>query len=512
MQAFTDFILTVRYPPNPIRALDDVPTAQEAAGESFFNTFPVAIGQMTCEFCHRLPLGTDGFSAEDGEPQQFKIAHMRNLYQKVGMFGVPPNGLVPPTGFMGDQVRGTGYIHDGSVASLFDFLNAPVFFFDNDTQRRNVEAFALAFDTGLKPAVGQQISATLDTYDDPTVIDRIDLLIDRDEAGDCELVVKGVVSGEARGALYVGSGLFQTDRASDPLVDADFVRGLAATQGQEQVYTCVPPGAGIRMGIDRDEDGFLDQDEIDAGTDPADPGSFPGSSTTTTTTATTITTTSTTSTTATTPATSSTTSSLTTSTVVTSTTTTTLPTPSHLITGRQLSLRAKPGDPSKLRLSVRSKDSTITLGDGNSSADDPTMNGATLRQVTSAGDEFDVTYNLPAVNWRYIGKPGDNKGYRYRDSTLAAGPIKSATIKDAKLIKAVGKGAALSFSLGHDPNPVAVVLTTGNVRYCMSFGGDTRYQTDRRYVARNAPAPAACPPPPGSPSGAFLEAGNALID
>jgi hypothetical protein len=29
------------------------------------------------------------------------------------------------------------------------------------------------------------------------------------------------------------------------------------------------------MGVDRDEDGFFDRDEIDGGSDPADPGSTP---------------------------------------------------------------------------------------------------------------------------------------------------------------------------------------------------------------------------------------------
>jgi hypothetical protein len=40
-------------------------------------------------------------------------------------------------------------------------------------------------------------------------------------------------------------------------------------------YTCAPPGSGERIGIDRDEDGYLDGDELDAGSDPADPDSTP---------------------------------------------------------------------------------------------------------------------------------------------------------------------------------------------------------------------------------------------
>ena len=37
----------------------------------------------------------------------------------------------------------------------------------------------------------------------------------------------------------------------------------------------VPPGSGQRIGIDRDGDGFLDGDERDAHSDPADAASTP---------------------------------------------------------------------------------------------------------------------------------------------------------------------------------------------------------------------------------------------
>ena len=70
-------------------------------------------GAITCTFCHRLPLGTDGLSTFEGETQEFKIAHLRNLYQKVGMFGVAGGATV------GDQVRGFGFLHDGSVSTVF---------------------------------------------------------------------------------------------------------------------------------------------------------------------------------------------------------------------------------------------------------------------------------------------------------------------------------------------------------------------------------------------------------
>ncbi len=272
MQAFTDFILTVRYPPNPIRALDDVPTTAQGVGENIYLNAS-SDGEATCNTCHQLPLGGDGLSSFEGEVQEFKIAHLRNAYQKVGMFGIGP-GLPNATGNLGPQVRGFGFLHDGAIPTVFAFLSAQVFNL-NDTQQQQLEAFVLAFDTGLKPSVGQQVSATSTTFADATVIARIDALIARDDAAHCDLVVKGVLGGEQRGAVYAGGNNFRTDRASEALIDKTTLRNLAATVGQDLTYTCVPPGSGQRIGIDRDEDTFLDRSEIDAGSDPADPGSLP---------------------------------------------------------------------------------------------------------------------------------------------------------------------------------------------------------------------------------------------
>jgi DNA-binding beta-propeller fold protein YncE len=268
MQAFTDFILTVKYPPNPIKALTDIATAQQTAGETFFRNTLVDAGVLTCNSCHALPLGTDGFSSFEGEQQEFKIPHLRNAYQKVGMFASA-----------GTQVRGFGYLHDGSVATVFNFLQASVFNFGTggaaNTNRRNVEAFVDSLDTGLKPAVGQQVSVTSTSVSDANVIARIDLLVGQDDLNNCELVAKGVVGGQARGWVYAGGNNFRSDRLSEALLDKTALRQLASTSGQELVFTCVPPGSGTRIGVDRDGDGFFDRDELDAGSDPADPLSQP---------------------------------------------------------------------------------------------------------------------------------------------------------------------------------------------------------------------------------------------
>src|SRR5690606_11246048 len=102
-----------------------------------------------------------------------------------------------------------------------------------------------------------------------TVDPRITLLAARAVTNpvQCDLVVKGTIAGEQRGGWLTG-GSFQMDRQGEVLSDAA-VRALANTPGQEMTFTCVPPGSGERIGVDRDEDGFYDRDELDAGSDPA---------------------------------------------------------------------------------------------------------------------------------------------------------------------------------------------------------------------------------------------------
>lgn len=104
---------------------------------------------------------------------------------------------------------------------------------------------------------------------------RVHLLRQRADAGECDLIAKTEGFDVEAGFVYVGSGLFASDRRALPPINDAALRLLATHSGRPVTYTCVPPGSGERIGVDRDGDGFWDGDERTAHTDPADPTSTP---------------------------------------------------------------------------------------------------------------------------------------------------------------------------------------------------------------------------------------------
>ncbi len=281
MQQFADFARALTYPPNPIRPLDNSlsspasPEPSAAAGASLYNG-AITDTVANCNGCHALDraqgfFGASGASTFENEAMEFKVPHLRNAYQKVGMFGERPTNFFPNAdgSFMGDQVRGTGFLHDGSVSTVFNFLGAGVFSI-NDALQRDLEAFIMEFDSDLAPIVGQQ--ATLTSNSGTDTLDRIDLLIGRAEATyytspelgavkECDLIVKGVLNGAYRGWLYQGSDTFTSDDSGDPPWSMSELLAIADAPGQALTFTCVPPGSGTRMGINRDRDAFLDAND-----------------------------------------------------------------------------------------------------------------------------------------------------------------------------------------------------------------------------------------------------------
>jgi YVTN family beta-propeller protein len=271
MQAYTDFILQVTPPPNPIRALDNTLTPDQQAGSDYylgaFNSDTIT----NCNGCHTLDpasgfFGTAGLMSFEGALQDLKVPQLRNMYEKVGMFGMAdiPFNNSGDNAHKGDQIRGFGYTHDGAVDTLERFHNAALFDFslsgaDPNVLRKQMVQFMFAFDSNLKPVVGQQI--TLTNTNASVAGSRISLLIARAAAGDADLIVKYTKAGGKRGAHRLSDGTFKTDTAAESTLTDSQLRNLALTTGQEITYTAVPVGAGIRMSIDRDEDTILDADD-----------------------------------------------------------------------------------------------------------------------------------------------------------------------------------------------------------------------------------------------------------
>jgi hypothetical protein len=227
----------------------------QAAGEAFFTRAPSVMGRSTCAYCHpvsreRNIYGTTGLTTNVIGGRPFKIPSHRNTYERVGMFGRAPTRAIPQNGqHMGPQIRGYGFTHDGGADTVIRFASYPVFQYqDPNVQRRQVEQYLFAFESDLKPIVGQQITLNADAHE--RVVGRIGLLADRAVAGDAELVVTGIVDGEHRSYLLMPTGKFRSDRPAQQSLDGDTLLELAQTAGNSLTFTAVPPGTGTRIAFD----------------------------------------------------------------------------------------------------------------------------------------------------------------------------------------------------------------------------------------------------------------------
>ena len=320
MQEFEDFLATIYFPPNPFRNLDNsLPTSLDIEETSIGTLSPVGtplpsgnavagkqIFRQSCGMCHTLPMGMgtayawDGSQFQaippgpngeahhsvrgpvgDGIPFNIKVPSLRNLYERRGSDNNVSDGLA-----------GVGFRHDGTIDTLSRFIFRGALVALTEQQGADVIAFLLTIsgeseveetvdDPDLHPGseglwthamVGAQV-----TIDSPMpsaeTLALLGLMNTLHDTGAIDLVIRARYANENRSGYRRASGVWQMDRASEATLFADHL--ARATTGRALTVMAVPSGSGRRLGVDRDRDGFLDRDEIDAGSDPDDPDSRP---------------------------------------------------------------------------------------------------------------------------------------------------------------------------------------------------------------------------------------------
>ena len=313
---FADFMLNIQLPANPVRGLDNSLSASAQIGRNFFhgdrrsdglaqdsNKNGPEVDGVNCEGCHGVDhaqgfYGTRGEAAHGGEIQMFKVPQLRNLYTRVGMFGLPDrNGFLPShtSDHQGDQVRGFGFLHDGATDLLFNFLKGGVFDngevpcpegatsahgctfnsgrvgIPNDTVRQGLVDYLMEFDNDIAPIVGQQITIHKDSSEEAK--QRLALLIQRAETPfvskvlggtvtECDLIAQGELQGERRSYLYnPADKLFNADKTVLSSLTATDIQSQLVAENSILTFTCLVPGTGQRFALDSDLDGVLNGDE-----------------------------------------------------------------------------------------------------------------------------------------------------------------------------------------------------------------------------------------------------------
>ena len=314
---FADFMLSVQMPPNPIRGLDNALSESAKIGRNFFLGARRSDGLasdshangpepdgVNCEGCHGLDaaegfFGTRGEVAHGGEIQILKVPQLRNLYTRVGMFGLPDrDGFLPShtRRHQGDQIRGFGFLHDGATDQLLNFLKGGVFDngeepcsqdltsdhgcelnaglvgIPNETVRQGLVDFMMEFESDIAPIVGQQI--TLSEQSNTAHHNRLDLLEQRaatpfaskilgSNITECDLIAKGIINHQAVSYLYDhNTTVYQPDSKLGQKLSSRKIRELALNKSNTVTFTCLVPGAGVQMALDANLNGIYNQDEV----------------------------------------------------------------------------------------------------------------------------------------------------------------------------------------------------------------------------------------------------------
>lgn len=268
MDAFAKYALELTYPPNPIANLDNSLSQRMQRAYNLYNN-EISDTIATCNDCHTIDptrnmFGTDGTMAIEGGgvEEDMKIPHLRNMYTKVGMFVRNTQQNDEP--FLGEQIRGFGYDNSGAAGTIANFLDENVFTINAD-ERLMMQELALSAPSDMNPIVGQQVTVTEANRSRSDVRNRVNLLVERAlvtrPVAECDLVADGIVDGSAVGwVMNVNQG-FVPSSSDMTATTLDGVLDLVIGKGGTVTLTCVPPGNGVRIAIDRDLDTVRDNND-----------------------------------------------------------------------------------------------------------------------------------------------------------------------------------------------------------------------------------------------------------
>lgn len=284
MDQFADFSLELMLEPNYYRPIDGQLSADQELGRDLYFNLPVSVQTgFSCNECHTIDpvqgfFGTSGLSttrARRPDSPALKTAQIALVPDKMSAPETIP--FPDPTG---TNYRGFFLNHEGSTFTLFAFLRSSQFQFPNeDVDRKALIEFLVVTPRSLENTVGQQVTLGSTNMSDTASHLMLRVLEARAKESDpvsiCDLTVSGVVNGVSRGYVMLASGKYLSDRRSEGLLTKRQLLQKARVPGQQMNFLCVPPGSGVRIGLDADEDGHFDRDELDAGSDPGDPSSVP---------------------------------------------------------------------------------------------------------------------------------------------------------------------------------------------------------------------------------------------
>ncbi len=261
MDDLAEYLKSLVHHSNPNRNLDrSLPTSfgggNPVTGRDLFNNH----AKSHCNVCHLLPEGTDhniDLPQESGLSQPVKTPPLRTTYQRM-LFDSRAGAT---------SISGFGMLHDGTGGTSMLPTVHPYVLSNLDTLQElaNVTAFIQCFDTGTARTVGYGRTVTAANRTDSAVIADIALLEARaaNTAGDCDLVVRGVIGSTPRVLRWTGT-VYQNDSTAGGTMTRAAL--LAALSGNDAItFTGVLPGTGPRFGGDEDEDSVLNGDDPNPG-------------------------------------------------------------------------------------------------------------------------------------------------------------------------------------------------------------------------------------------------------